>query len=200
MGLLVVVASVSFSVAFFIFTYYSTVGATWRKARLANKELEDLLFCRVVMEGYIPSLDEIRVLIEGKAREYQIKHSQLQDELHFVTIIYTRVVENNLIKDKKRINLMQNLSPLLQESRALADQRNYLQRLREFARMVGLVIVSAGVGWLAAAGLLMAVYEWEGILNMSLRVLGPIGLLPLLTTVALAWMYRIRSKDVLLYI
>lgn len=140
------------------------------------------------------------MLIEGKAREYHIKDSQLQDETHFVTVIYTKVMENELITEKKRKRLVQSLSPLLQESKELPNRTGYLKRVREFVRMAGLVIMSASVGWLAAAGLLMTVYEWEGIVKLSLRVLGSIGLLPLLATVALAWMYRVRSKDVLLYI
>jgi hypothetical protein len=198
MGWLIAITSMFFSVLFFIFTYGATVGADGRKTRWANKELEEMLFRRVVSEKYIPSLEEVRMLIEGKAQEYSLKASALQGEMDLLTVTYTKVVANDFIPEKRRKDLIKNLVPLLQKCRAEENKKGVAERLKELARLAGLVLAAASIGWLMGAGLLVTVYEWEGLISMSMNVLGLLALLPLLAATALAWAYRIRARASLL--
>ncbi len=101
------------SVFLFLIGYRQTIGA--RKERIvgANAHLERTLVRRVVLEKHRPSQVELSRLIEGKARDYRVRPSDLLSESQLVNTIYTRVTESELIPGEQREEILERIAPAL---------------------------------------------------------------------------------------
>jgi hypothetical protein len=107
------VIGVCVSVFLFGLSYRKIFGAKKERIRAANSELEKVLVRRIVLENHSSSFEEIDRLLEGKARDYQVKPSELLSEAQLANTIYTRVVENDFILADRRQELIERLDKLI---------------------------------------------------------------------------------------
>ncbi len=96
-----------------VVVYRQTIGARNERARLANEDLETILMKRVVLEGYQPSAEGLSRIISGKAREYNLKRTDLMNESQVLDVIFTKIIESDLITQELRADLIKRLSPML---------------------------------------------------------------------------------------
>ncbi len=101
------------AVFLFILFFRQTVGSRIVRIRMANEDLENILLKRVVLEGYQPDAEGLSRLINGKAREFDIKKSELLTESQLLDIMYTKIIESDLITPDLRGDLLKRLSPML---------------------------------------------------------------------------------------
>jgi len=93
--------------------YRQTIGAKMVRVRLANEDLETILMKRVVLEGYQPSAEGLSRIISGKAREYNLRRTDLMTESQVLDVIFTKIIESDLITQELRSDLIKRLSPML---------------------------------------------------------------------------------------
>ena len=96
-----------------IIAYRQTIGAKMVRVRLANEDLETILMKRVVLEGYQPTAEGLSRIISGKSREYDLKRTDLMNESQVLDVIFTKVIESDLITQELRADLIKRLSPML---------------------------------------------------------------------------------------
>jgi hypothetical protein len=109
----IIAISVVVAVILIIVAYRQTIGAKMVRARLANEDLETILMKRVVLEGYQPSAEGLSRIISGKAREYGLKRNDLMNESQVLDVIFTKIIESDLITQELRADLIKRLSPML---------------------------------------------------------------------------------------
>ena len=90
------------SIALFLLGYRQTIGARKERTRAANSSLQRALMRRVVLEGYSPSLRDIRRLILGKAREFQVADRDMLTEDEFLNGLFTDIFDSDLIAPEQR--------------------------------------------------------------------------------------------------
>lgn len=110
---LLIAIGVVAAVIVIIIAYRQTIGARNERARLANEDLETILMKRVVLEGYQPSAEGLSRIISGKAREYSLKRTDLMNESQVLDVIFTKIIESDLITQELRADLIKRLSPML---------------------------------------------------------------------------------------
>jgi len=113
------------SVGLFLVGYRQTVGAKKERVATANQEVEKILVRRVVLEGYTPDLDGVGRLIEGKARDFRVRASDLWSEEQVLNSIFTRVVESDFVSQEKREEILRRLVPAMAqaEEEPVAEQK-----------------------------------------------------------------------------
>jgi hypothetical protein len=104
---------VTVSLLFIYFAWRQTIGAKMVRVRLANEDLETILMKRVVLEGYQPSAEGLSRIISGKAREFNLRRGDLMDESQILDVIFTKIIESDLITQELRSDLIKRLSPML---------------------------------------------------------------------------------------
>jgi len=100
------------SLFLFILGYRQTIGARKERVKACNEKLIETILRRIILEKYTPKKDDIRRLIEGKARDYKVKHKDLLSEDQILNTIYTRIFENDLISQDQRDENIERLSAL----------------------------------------------------------------------------------------
>ena len=103
------------SVGLFLAAYRKTLGARKERIRAANTELEKTLLKRIVLESYMPAVDEVGRIIEAKARDYAVKTKDLLSESQMLNTLFTRIVESDLINPEQRNDILGRIFPVLQE-------------------------------------------------------------------------------------
>lgn len=86
------VVGIVVSVGLFLIAYRQTVGAKRERTVSTNQEVEKVLVRRVVLESYIPDVNAITWLLEGKARDFRVRPSDLLAEEQVLNSIFTRIV------------------------------------------------------------------------------------------------------------
>lgn len=110
---MMILVSVVAAIILLYWAYRQTIGAKMVRIRLANEDLETILMKRVVLEGYQPSAEGLSRIISGKAREYNLKRNDLMSESQLLDVIFTKVIESDLITQELRSDLIKRLSPML---------------------------------------------------------------------------------------
>jgi hypothetical protein len=95
--------------------YRQTVGAAQERAKAANTALEQMLGRRVVLESYKPTSRDLSVLLDGLARDHNVKVGSLMSITQLVATVYTRIMESDLIAPEQRVVLLGRLTPALVE-------------------------------------------------------------------------------------
>lgn len=113
--------SILVSLVLFFITYRQTIGAKKERMRTTNAEIEKILVRRLVVEDYNISLSDMHRLIEGKGRDFNLSPDDLYDEDQHVNIIYTRIMESDLINQEQRKILLKRIEPLLKQSENEAE-------------------------------------------------------------------------------
>ncbi len=100
------------SVFLFVLGYRQTIGAKKERIKACNEKLIETILRRIILEKYSPKKDDIKRLIEGKARDYKVKQKDLLSEENILNTIYTRIFENDLISQENRDENIERLSVL----------------------------------------------------------------------------------------
>lgn len=109
------VGGIAVSILLFLFSYRRTIGAKRERIKTANKEVIDGLLKRLVLEDLLPSHDEIRRFISGKATEHLLRASDLIGMDELLNSLFAQIMDNDLIAPEARRSLIEKLKPLLQE-------------------------------------------------------------------------------------
>ena len=110
------ILGIAVSVLVFILTYRQTIGARRERIRAANSDIEKILLKRVVLDSYKPSVKEISRLIDAKAREYNLRSTELYAEAQVLDTIFTRVIETDFISSDKRNEIIELLAPVFTQA------------------------------------------------------------------------------------
>ena len=124
------------SVVLFLVGYRKTIGARKERVQTANTDLERTLLKRILLEGYQPTVNEIRRFIEGKAQDHQVRTRDLLSELQILTALFTRILETDLISPPQRDAILSKLFPLLQKAEDSPLEKSRVLELSEERRPV----------------------------------------------------------------
>ena len=94
------------SVVTFIFTYKQTIGARVERAKNVVNEVNKILYRNLILEKFIPTLEELNRILSSKILEHKIKESDLPAEIDFLNTLYTRLVEDELIDIRRKNKLI----------------------------------------------------------------------------------------------
>ncbi len=108
--------TIAISVVLFLLGYRQTIGAKKERIRSANGEIERILVRRIVLDAYRPRVEYVGRLIDGKARDFQVRPTDLLSESQFLNNIFTRVVETDFIAREQREKILDRLSPVVKEA------------------------------------------------------------------------------------
>lgn len=103
------------SVVLFLIGYRQTVGAKKERVAAADAEIEKILVRRIVLEGYAPKTADIERLAEGKARDFRVARGDLLAAEELLNVIFTRVIESDLIPHDRRDELVKRITPAIVE-------------------------------------------------------------------------------------
>ncbi len=103
------------SVILFLIGYRQTVGAKKERVAAADAEIEKILVRRIVLEGYAPKTADIERLAEGKARDFRVSRSDLLAAEELLNVIFTRIIESDLIPHDRRDELVKRIMPAIVE-------------------------------------------------------------------------------------
>lgn len=109
----VILIAIVGAIILLVLAYRQTIGSKMVRVRLANEDLETILMKRVVLEGYQPTAEGLSRIISGKAREYGLKRGDLMSESQVLDVIFTKIIESDLITQELRSDLIKRLSPML---------------------------------------------------------------------------------------
>ena len=110
MNLLLGSMGTAISIFSFAFGYRKTIGARKERVRSCNDEMEKILVRRIVLEGFDPSSEEIRRVVDAKARDFRVRSTDLLSESQLVNNIYTRIVESDFISLEQRQEVLSRLN------------------------------------------------------------------------------------------
>ncbi|WP_298884737.1 restriction endonuclease [uncultured Polaribacter sp.] len=100
------------SVLLFLVGYRQTIGARKERIKASNEKMLETILRRVILEKYEPKRNDIKRLIEGKARDYKVKQKDLLNVDQILNTIYTRIFENDLISPEQRAENIERLGNL----------------------------------------------------------------------------------------
>lgn len=118
-----------------------------------------MLVRRTVLEGYTPDITGIARLLEGKARDFRVRTTDLLSEEQSLIAFFTRIIESDFLPHDKREEILNRLIPAIvqaeKEPTALeevANQETSERRLRRRTAAVGLMgLLAATVGSVVTA-------------------------------------------------
>lgn len=119
------------SIILFLIGYRQTVGAKRERTTSANNDIEKILLRRTVIENYNPTIADISRLIEGKARDFKVKVSDLYSEEEFLNIIFTRILETDFLNQDQRDNIIHRIYPILVEAESEPIEESEYAELKE---------------------------------------------------------------------
>lgn len=158
-GYIQMIIGIVVSVVLFLLGYRQTIGAKKERILAANKDIEGILLKRVILEDFKPRLADISRLIEGKARDYRVKTRDLLSPSDFVNLLYTRVLESDIISQEQRMKNLDKLTgvkALDADSQEVMDRELSTTRTRLFdttsgwftlVLAIGSVVVSLGISF-----------------------------------------------------
>lgn len=86
------------SVATFLISYKQTIGARKERARNVIGEINKTLYRNLILEEFVPSLEDLNRMLSSKILECRIKEGDLPAEIDFLNALYTRLIEDELIE------------------------------------------------------------------------------------------------------
>ncbi|HLE35776.1 MAG TPA: hypothetical protein VI699_01375 [Candidatus Acidoferrales bacterium] len=153
------VVGILVSVGLFLVGYRQTIGAKKERVNSANSEVEKILVRRIVLESYTPPLADVSRLLEGKARDFRVRASDLLSEEQLLTSIFTRILESDFLPQDKRDEILRRLNPVMAEAegepppeQALVGIPSSRERFRtRTAALAAMGLAASVVGALIAA-------------------------------------------------
>ena len=195
------VLGVAVSIGLFLLGYRQTIGAKKERIRSANDKIEKILVRRIVLEDYAPRVEDIGRLIDGKARDFRVRPTDLLSEGQLLNNIFTRVVETDFIPREQREKVLERLSPVIGEAEEQPVFEEVLEMLPSQAASRRIATIAMGMmGVLASlvGALLVTLPEIRGVevkfAQLLPMVLGP-ATASLTIIVFLIVLYRIRERQ-----
>jgi hypothetical protein len=153
---LLAIAGAVISVLTFWFGYRKSVGAAQERARAANAAFERTVLRRLVQEQHSASARELEILVDGFAREYDVKSSALMTPEQVLTAVYTRVADSDFITGDQREKLLGLLGPSAEAARAEEpeppDRADHLgQRAARYGVMAAAAVAASALGTFVTA-------------------------------------------------
>jgi hypothetical protein len=133
------------SVSLFLIGYRKTIGAKKERIAAANANLEKILLRRIVLEKWTPILLDLSRLIEGKARDYRVRSTELLSETQLLNMIYTRVLESDLIFTEQREEIIKRITPVLTTSESAPVKEEVFEE----------VLSSKKINWVAQVTIIL---------------------------------------------
>lgn len=191
------------SVFLFILGYRQTIGARKERVKSCNEKLIETILRRIILEKYTPKKDDVKRLIEGKARDYKVKQKDLLSEDQILNTIYTRIFENDLISQEQRDENIERLSALFVVDKKQINQDldisflNNKDRTRKFINTITILLafISTTVGVLVVS--FDSIFSVEKIFdtNILVTVLGSIAAIIAVYTFLRVKDYQESSED-----
>lgn len=191
------------SVFLFILGYRQTIGARKERVKACNEKLIETILRRIILEKYTPKKDDVKRLIEGKARDYKVKHKDLLSEDQILNTIYTRIFENDLISQEQRDENIERLSALFVVDKKQINQDldisflNNKDRTRKFINTITILLafISTTVGVLVVS--FDSIFSVDKIFdtNILVTVLGSIAAIIAVYTFLRVKDYQESSED-----
>jgi len=128
-GYLQTFIGIGVSVFLFILGYRQTYGARKERMKAANADIQNTLLKRIILEGFNPTKEAIKRIIEGKARDYRVQMKDLLSTEQIANSIYTKIFESDLITKEQREENLEKLTPLFET----ADKPRTTERELELA-------------------------------------------------------------------
>lgn len=192
------------SVFLFVLGYRQTIGARKERVKACNEKLIETILRRIILEKYTPKKDDVKRLIEGKARDYKVKQKDLLSEDQILNTIYTRIFENDLISQEQRDENIERLSALFVVDKKQINQDldiNFLNnkdRTRKFINTITILLafISTTVGVLVVS--FDSVFSVDKIFdsNILATVLGSIAAILTVYTFFRVKDYQESSEDI----
>lgn len=191
------------SVFLFILGYRQTIGARKERVKACNEKLIETILRRIILEKYTPKKDDVKRLIEGKARDYKVKQKDLLSEDQILNTIYTRIFENDLISQEQRDENIERLSALFVVDKKQINQDldisflNNKDRTRKFINTITILLafISTTVGVLVVS--FDSIFSVDKIFdtNILVTVLGSIAAIIAVYTFLRVKDYQESSED-----
>lgn len=191
------------SVFLFILGYRQTIGARKERVKACNEKLTETILRRIILEKYTPKKDDVKRLIEGKARDYKVKQKDLLSEDQILNTIYTRIFENDLISQEQRDENIERLSALFVVDKKQINQDldisflNNKDRTRKFINTITILLafISTTVGVLVVS--FDSIFSVDKIFdtNILVTVLGSIAAIIAVYTFLRVKDYQESSED-----
>lgn len=149
------VGGILISLITFFVGYRQTLGARQARAHAADAVIIEVLLRRLVLEDLSLSFKEVRRVIRGKAADLRVSPSALRHGAQIADLLYSRVLESDLISAADRERSLAAIKVLQKEATVVPNdgvegtgRPNRLVRV-----MVGtvLVVLPAGIGTVAVA-------------------------------------------------
>jgi hypothetical protein len=122
------IVGIALSVLFIVVGYRQTIGAKKERANSANADVEKILVRRIFLESYTPRLGDVSRLLEGKARDFRVRTEDLHTLSQVLNSIFTRVIETDFISREQRTEILERLTPIVEEAeRAPIEEREILE-------------------------------------------------------------------------
>lgn len=171
------------SVFLFILGYRQTIGARKERVKACNEKLIETILRRIILEKYTPKKEDVKRLIEGKARDYKVKQKDLLSEDQILNTIYTRIFENDLISQGQRDENIERLTALfvIDKKQIVQDlDNNFISdkdRSKKFFNLLTLMLALIST---IAGALSVSIYSLESVdkfldSNIIYTVLGSLG-------------------------
>jgi uncharacterized membrane protein YeaQ/YmgE (transglycosylase-associated protein family) len=182
------------SVFLFILGYRQTIGAKRERIKVANNNLIETILRRLILESYSPDKDDVKRLIEGKARDYKVKKNELLNVEQILNTIYTRIFENDLISQEQREENLERLSPLFaieKEPKQIIEQS--LEKNVRNKKVFNYVTILLGI-LSSLIGVSIVSFDKLVDFNMELNSSLILSLIGSLVTITIAYTF-LRFKD-----
>lgn len=98
------------SVVLFLIGYRQTIGARRERMLSANNSIYKALIRRLVLEDYSPKINELELLIEGKAHAFKVQPSSLHSNEQLLTRTFAEIFDNDFIAPEKRVEIESRLT------------------------------------------------------------------------------------------
>lgn len=149
---------IAVSIVTFLIGYRQTIGARKERTRAANASLHRAILRRMVLEDYCPTTADLERLAEGKAREFQVRQSDLASPSQVLNALFTDVFDSDLIPPAQRVELEGKLRDALSRSASRdaelsppgPGEEATRENMRSRANLVSLTVATALLGTVAS--------------------------------------------------
>lgn len=175
------IIGITVSLGLFFVGYRQTVGARKERIKNANTEIEKILIRRIVLEKYTPARIDVSRLLDGKARDYRIRPTELFSEAQILNTVYTRITESDLIPPEQRDEILERMTPVLSELETEPIQEEVVEEItlsKRIARRTQAIVALMAIVTSLVGGLVSIIPElreiktpnYEALTAMSVTV------------------------------
>lgn len=147
--------------------YRQTIGAKQERIQRTNEEIEAIVLKRILLEEMAPSFEDLARLIAGKAIAVRLNRADIRKPADLATLLWTRVVENDLISPDRRKEILSQAFPIKEPAPEMAltvggelPVKEPVVGFRRDRLIIWLTLIAAGLGTAVAA---IPTFQQEGL-------------------------------------